>query len=389
MSIVRGQKAACYDKMEEAYDENEVGGVATPRNIAYSLRRLTGLGDRLDMHAVCQGTDERPSIIDQFIVDHPILCASWDIVRDARGDFVTPSDTIIPLSTLDVRGYISRVDGFDPRPHLWPSFAEEIEIRGPGDEFGSVLYIEKEGFNPLITASGLRGRYSLATASSKGYSNRAAKALLAYLAGLADEGIAIFVVHDFDNAGLGIATKILDRIPAAVGLGLRWDDVTDPTWGPLTVTGSEAVTYPHDPRPRMRANDATDDEIDFLVTGVTRSAGTTRGGRPTTKATAVGRRVELNALPGPRFIEWLESKLDAEGVSRLVPTSDVLEAAWTNLGKRVASNKLLAAARDDGQLVVPSMTPDLVTKVARMVEDDDMDWRDALADLMERATDGE
>jgi hypothetical protein len=41
-----------------------------------------------------------------------------------------------------------------------------------------------------------------------------------------------------------------------------------------------------------------------------------------------GRRVELNAMTSPQFIERLERKLKEHGVEKVVPDKKVLEAAW-------------------------------------------------------------
>ena len=41
-----------------------------------------------------------------------------------------------------------------------------------------------------------------------------------------------------------------------------------------------------------------------------------------------GRRAELNGLIGQRFIDYIEAKLDALGIGKLVPSDERLQAAY-------------------------------------------------------------
>ena len=61
------------------------------------------------------------------------------------------------------------------------------------------LFIDKEGFWPLLERAKIAGRYDLAILSTKGMSNTAARMLLE---ALADENVTILVTHDFDKSGL-------------------------------------------------------------------------------------------------------------------------------------------------------------------------------------------
>ena len=73
---------------------------------------------------------------------------------------------------------------------------------GPEHRFNTILFIEKEGFDPLFAAEHLAERYDLAIMSTKGMSVTAARLLLDRLAARGIE--QILVLHDFDISGFSI-----------------------------------------------------------------------------------------------------------------------------------------------------------------------------------------
>src|SRR5207244_3309045 len=101
-------------------------------------------------------------------------------------------------------------------------------------------------------------------------------------------------------------TKIID-------LGLRLDDAE--AMGLL----SEPVAYPKcgvDPRINLLRRGASRREADFLVH------------RRTSSTSWVGERVELNAMTSQQFIEFLERKLGAHGVAKVIPDAAMLADAY-------------------------------------------------------------
>ena len=80
---------------------------------------------------------------------------------------------------------------------------------------------------------------------------------------------------------------------------------------------SEPVTYKGDVDPcwNLRAAGATEAECDFLV----REPGP-RGW--------LGPRVEINAMTSPQLVTWLDQKLAGHGVTKVVPDTDILDAAY-------------------------------------------------------------
>ena len=101
---------------------------------------------------------------------------SWDVVYDARGHFNEPhAGHGFGIGTLEVRRYLE-----DLRE---PSITEagirqaRADIFGPSGNFGAVLFIEKEGFTPLLKAARIADRFDLAIMSTKGMSVVAARSL--------------------------------------------------------------------------------------------------------------------------------------------------------------------------------------------------------------------
>jgi DNA topoisomerase VI subunit A len=124
-------------------------------------------------------------------------------VFDARGHFAEPhGNEEIGLGTLEVRDYVASI-----RSHLVNGFALDVRedrypTRGPKNRFGAILFLEKEGFGPLLEAVNLAARYDLAIMSTKGMSVTASRELVEELC--ATHKIPLLVLHDFDISGFTI-----------------------------------------------------------------------------------------------------------------------------------------------------------------------------------------
>ena len=95
-----GHKVAVYEAIPRAYaaasnDEQ----LPALREIAYALRRITGLGDELSMDYLLEGRRRAH----QRLPARSRETAGWDVVRDARGAFIEPHTGMRSLGTLDVR----------------------------------------------------------------------------------------------------------------------------------------------------------------------------------------------------------------------------------------------------------------------------------------------
>ena len=74
---------------------------------------------------------------------------------------------MIGLGTLNVRAYLSKVDGLKLEQADFA--AAQIKTYGPHGNFGAVLFIEKEGFIPLFERVKLAERYDIAHHVVKGH----------------------------------------------------------------------------------------------------------------------------------------------------------------------------------------------------------------------------
>jgi DNA topoisomerase VI subunit A len=188
-----------------------------------------------------------------------------------------------------------------------------------------VLFIEKEGFTPVLEAARLPERFDIALMSTKGMSVTAARMLVDELCGRL--GLKLFVLHDFDITGFSIWKTLIEtgrryRFKHDVGandLGLRLVDVE------LLGLASESVIVDKDRialTRRLRINGATDDEIAFLLSG---------------------RRVELNAMTSDVFVRFVEDGLRAHGVTKVVPSTATLAEAYAAYRRGVKAKRALDA----------------------------------------------
>jgi hypothetical protein len=91
-----------------------------------------------------------------------------------------------------------------------------------------------------------------------------------------------------------------------------------------------------------------------------------------------GQRIELNALRSDVLVTWLEGKLQAGGVGKLVPEPEVLAAAWQRMAPLVALRGQLThliGNADD----LPPLPPDAEQQVREhLAKDPKLAWDDAL-----------
>jgi hypothetical protein len=312
------------------------------------------------------------TLLPDYIEEHPEETADWDIVSDARGHAVEPHTRHrLGLGTSEVRAYIASWTDGKPFKDAKVSIPRSLyPTIGPRNRFRYALFIEKEGFDPLLERSQIAKKYDMELFSSKGMSVIAARRLVDELS---QAGVTILVLHDFDRAGLIIAHTLshdsrryrFKTAPNVIDLGLRLKDVDD------MGLETEPVTYSQskDPGDKLREyDDVTEDEIDFLIE--------LQSGDHWT-----GKRVELNAMTARQFINWLEAKLVEHGVTKVVPSADVLASAWHRARKLEAVNKAIAQVLPDTG-AVPS---DLEHRVRELlVEQPELAWDEAVMQLAGR-----
>ena len=237
-------KAAAYEVMSEAYEKASGSGryPANARQIMYAARPAIQeqTGQTLSDVYITQ------VLLPNFIREQPDKTAGWDVIYDARGHLWEPhTGEHIGLGTLEVREYLRGMESALDLGIKSPSLNGRFPTSGPCNRYNTVLYVEKEGFLPLLERARFAERFDLAIMSSKGMGTVASRRLIENLS----ETVTIFVVHDFDKSGFSIAgTSTRDtrryeftRDPDVIDLGLRLADVEE--WG----LQSESVQYKSDP----------------------------------------------------------------------------------------------------------------------------------------------
>ena len=361
-------KEVAYAVMPEAY--RKAGGGQYPvnaRQLMYAARPAIQerTGQPLNDAYFTQ------TLLPDYIREHAAETADWDVVYDARGHLLEPhTGKRIDLGTLGVRRYLSGMNE-QAAPELEPpEFSEEFPTHGPKNRFGSILYIEKEGFLPLLEQAKFAQRYDLAIMSSKGMGTTAVRTLIESLCG----EVEIFVLHDFDKSGfsiVGTLTRDTRRYEFAVetrvvDLGLRLNDVN--RWN----LPAETVTYKSDPAYNLSLNGATQEEIAFL-----------RGDQDWRHYR--GQRVELNAFTSDAFVAWLEAKLEEHGVGKIIPDDSTLERAyrrtWSLQRYQEAIDEATEEIRRDG--VTVEVPTDLRAKLNKLLEEEpSRSWDGALQEIL-------
>jgi hypothetical protein len=224
--------------------------------------------------------------------------SDWDVVYDDRGHFKEPhTNRIIGLGTLNVRAYLKSKHKLQIDPAGFSG--ANVSTYGPHGCYSAVLYIEKEGFMPLFERVRLAERYDIAIMSSKGMSVTASRELAEML------GVPFLVLHDFDRSGLIIVDTLANDTrryvyktqPTVIDLGLKLEDVGDLMPEEYTSNISDE---------RLREAGASEDTIAFLT----------------------DQRVELNAMTSRQLVTFVESKLIALGIKKVIPEKSIIEDTY-------------------------------------------------------------
>ena len=102
----------------------------------------------------------------------------------------------------------------------------------------------------------------------------------------------------------------------------------------------------------------------------------------------VDQRVELNAFASDEFIEWVEGKLDEQGVEKVVPDEDTLEIAYRRAVEaeyiQEHTKKILErAAKHAAASDIPDDLKEQITD--RLSDTPELPWDQAVCDLVQEA----
>ena len=359
-------KDAAWLAMPDAYHIASTDNTlpANARQIMYAARptilRLTGR-EKLEDKYFTQ------TLLPDYVEAHPVETRDWDVVFDARGHFTEPhTGRVVDLGTIAVRQYLGE--------RLTPEGPARIDpglmasTTGPHHRYSHVLFIEKEGFGPLLERAQIAERFDTAIMSTKGMSVTAARLLLDRLA---ERGVdKVFVLHDFDVSGFSIfgtlgsdnrryqfsnQLNLIDlglRLADIRQLGLEFEQVeTSGDWDTRAAT--------------LADHGATDEEIEILRHD----------------------RVELNAMSSDVFIAFLERKLTEHGVNKVVPPDDVMVSHARNVVARALTNRALETIRKQAEsdAAAIKLPADLHDRVAALLErEPDLPWDLAVARIVKR-----
>jgi hypothetical protein len=254
----------------------------------------------------------------------------------------------VPLGTVEVRQYL----GERPEPERPAALdaGSMAQTSGPANRYGTVLFIEKEGFDALLDRALIAERFDCAIMSTKGMSVTAARMLID---GIVQHVDRVLVLHDFDVSGFSIFGTLgtsnrryrFDNPVTVIDLGLRLADIAAMGLRPEDYTpggdwSKRAET--------LEAHGASRREIAFLHK----------------------QRVELNAMPSDVFIAFIEAKLAEHGVRKLVPEDDVLQQHARGVITRALLNQRLDAIRAavEAEADAVALPEDLRTQVERQLQ---------------------
>jgi DNA topoisomerase VI subunit B len=359
-------KDAAHEVMESSYlKASDDGKLPTKaRQIMYVARpkilAMTGKDTLRDEYFT-------QTLLVDYMNEHPDQCASWDVIWDARGTFKEPhTGKQVPLGTLEVRQYLGERPVF-AKAALNVRFNDNFPTCGPQDRYSAVLFIEKEGFDPIIEAAAIDDRYDVAVMSSKGMSSTAARRLIDKLS---KAGVRVFVLHDFDYSGFIIQGTLatsnrryqFENYVPLVDLGLRLSDVERMSLEsePVVIEGSwskRAAT--------LERHGATDAEIAFLR----------------------NRRVELNAMTSRQIIDFIEAGFAQHGVTKVIPDAETIGRQARN----VVENKFMEEAlkqvsTEIAERVKAFVSPaDLRQRIQELLnENPRLSWDEAVANIIRR-----
>ncbi len=170
------QKDVAFSLMSEAYMKASANGSlpASARQIMYQARPMMleylekPLGKDFDQYFT-------QKLLPEYMVNFSSETASWDVVFDARGHLWEPhTGHEVQLGTIAVRQYLKGAqdnDAMQPEAEAPPALATGFPTLGAVNRFSNVLFIEKEGFMPLLQRARIAERYDLAIMSTKGLSS--------------------------------------------------------------------------------------------------------------------------------------------------------------------------------------------------------------------------
>lgn len=268
------------------------GGVCdfSDRDLYYAARELV---QAYTNQPLSQSYFDR--VVDEWEIENGLIEGR---LRDPRGFLLEPhTGNRIPLGTKSV---------------------DEYQI--PLHLFDTIIYVEKKGLLAKFEYGQIGNKYDCAIIAAEGYAPRAAKTLLQ--AAQHGHKMKVLCFHDADPDGYNIARTLSNSTGAnnfdikVVDVGLHIEEAVEMGLAVEMFVRKKALP---------NGLEFSDTELEYFEGRPIEVDG--KNGRPKVQYVDC-RRVELNALSSnpPRFIEWIESKLELHGVAKkLVPPKNVIK----------------------------------------------------------------
>jgi len=193
-----------------------------------------------------------------------------------------------------------------------PHTGEEIPLgtgtanryRRPDWTFNKILYSEKEGLFAILSQAKWSERNDCALMTSKGFASRAARDVLDLL-GRTEEPLKFYCIHDADAYGTMIQQALQEGTKARDGRDFKVINLGMEAHEALAM-GLEAEPVERDrdrraPVARYVAEEHGPEWVDWYQS----------------------KRIELNAMTSPQFLEWHDRKFAAYS-GKVIPPADVV-----------------------------------------------------------------
>lgn len=294
-------KDAVFELFEPVYQRATDGGeyTITMRQFFYELRpAFQRLAERRGVVYKSSATLPNPAEIELVYDTFTGYVDEYEqevlrervIHRDDRGFFVEPhSERRIELST-------KKVDQYDPTDAVT-------------EEYDTLLFVEKTGFyEQLHHDFEITKRFDIGLINAQGYSTTAIRRLIETVQAV-DPDVRLLTLTDLDVNGVGIAEDAnrADPLGKAVAFGAERLGVTPADVEEYDL-GVESVSYNSEALEKLKTR-YNDGEV----------------GDATYEFLAEGNRVEINAFAPTELRDYVETRLEELGVSKLSPAADDIE----------------------------------------------------------------
>lgn len=344
----RSQKEIVADCLEDAIAKASGDGEYrfSLRQLYYAVRPyvITETGKEPDYNYFCR------NLIGSYEAEHGDIPLMY---RDERGTLYHPHlGQDIPIGTIAVENY-----------------------HQPAWTFNKVLYIEKEGFFNVLKEKKIPEKYDLALLTSKGYASRAVKDLLDAIGeNDREEEMTFFCIHDADAYGTTIYDTLQNETKARPGRKVKIIN--------LGLDPEEAVTM----------------ELEIeRVEKSGRKKGVASYVDPKWESWLQEYRVELNAMSTPRFIAWVEEKIQRYDKGKVIPPDLVMQESLEQslqdkLGQKIReeilaqnhyAQRVAEAVRQVKESCADSQTPLAETVLAELEKEPVRHWRDIVEAVSE------